>query len=45
MRVRKGLKKIYKGMSGYNREKLKRANFKKRRAKEEMPEVKDERTD
>lgn len=34
MRVTKGLKKICKGMSGYNREKLRQANFKKRRAKE-----------
>ncbi len=45
MRVQKGLKKIYKGMSGYNREKLKAANFKKRgakkKAKKETPDVRD----
>jgi len=40
MRVQKGLKKIYKGMSGYNREKLREANFKKTRAKEESKKKK-----
>jgi len=39
MRVRKGLKKIYKGMSDYNKDKLKRANFKKSRRKQEAKET------